>query len=565
MGDVIIGSISRFSEIIKGLKDQINEIDQIKKLMKSHLPTFIKALNRINTSLEMLTYVFQGTPAHNELFKHKLLSFSQIETIVVKLEPMHTLLTLLRTLNCTDKFVDRMRLYWQLYTNYERPSLIHAQLKRYFKIIENALPVIIELNSTIFGSAMRIKQPILRKAWMLVGDNQLNDSSLPVNIIQDNLYMLLKLELDERTINSLHKKKDKYKIVINQIVTDIDNRGASDGDGNISLAELNDLPDEVMENIHSGDHDDHDDHNYQDDDDDDDDVCEVDYRRKPSSVNRLKKFEDACNWICAMMSGTSGNVCSEEIEEIPVPIKYVTQAQKNHYIVRATDFFDRYRSYLRKMEKQTKVKSAISVIAKSKSESVLQTSSGSDKDSDGQAEQPDFVGSDVEYEGLAAFFNDNVQVAVPIPLYENPKIDGTSERNVPPKSTGDYGHNFISKKIASLDIKRPSEFSDKLCDDINILTTVTFTMIANDQGWGGSNSAHVRYQINDGNCIKAFTITRRPKEHLHAEYTFTINGCELNKNSDKSAQQTVYIWLYCPPWPGWEAEVHKISCDLKYN
>ncbi len=90
-------------------------------------------------------------------------------------------------------------------------------------------------------------------------------------------------------------------------------------------------------------------------------------------------------------------------------------------------------------------------------------------------------------------------------------------------------------------------------------------MIANDQGWGGSNSAHVRYQINDGNCIKAFTITRRPKEHLHAEYTFTINGCELNKNSDKSAQQTVYIWLYCPPWPGWEAEVHKISCDLKYN
>ena len=565
MGDVIIGSISRFSEIIKGLKDQINEIDQIRKLMKSHLPTFVKALNRINTSLEMLTYVFQGTPAHNELFKHKLLSFSQIETIVVKLEPMHTLLTLLRTLNCTDKFVDRMKLYWQLYTNYERPSLIHAQLKRYFGIIENALPVIIELNSTIFGSAMRIKQPILRKAWMLVGDNQLNDSSLPVNIIQDNLYMLLKLELDERTINSLHKKKEKYKIVINQIVTDIDNRGASDGDGNISLAELNDLPDEVMENIHNDDQDDHDDHNYQDD------VCEVDYRRKPSNANRLKRFEDGCNWFCAMISGTTGKLYSDEIKEIPVPIKYVTEVQKNRYIVRATDFFDRYRSYLRKMEKQTKmekqskVKSVISVIAKSKSESVLQTSSGSDKEGDGQAEQPDFVGSDVELEGLAALFNDNVQISVPITLYENPKIDGRSERNVPPKSTRDYGHNFISKKIASLDIKRPSEFSDKLRDDINILTTVTFTMIANDQGWGGSNSAHVRYQINDDNCIKAFTITRRPKEHLQAAYTFTINGCELNKNQDRNAEQTIYIWLYCPPWAGWKAEVHEISCELKYN
>jgi hypothetical protein len=150
-------------------------------------------------------------------------------------------------------------------------------------------------------------------------------------------------------------------------------------------------------------------------------------------------------------------------------------------------------------------------------------------------------------------------------MYDNPHIDGRSERNIPPKSTGDYGHNFISKKIASLDIKRPSEFSDKLRDDINILTTVTFTMIANDQGWGGSNSAHVRYQINDGNCIKVFTITRHPKEHLRAEYTFTINGCELNKNSDKTAEQTIYIWLYCPPWAGWEASVHEISCELKYN
>ena len=550
MGDVIIGSISRFSEIIKGLKDQINEIDQIKKLMKSHLPTFIKALNRINSSLEMLTYVFQGTSAHNELFKHKLLSFSQIETIVVKLEPMHTLLTLLRTLNCTDKFVGRMKLYWQLYTNYDRPSLIHAQLKRYFKIIENALPVIIDLNRTIFGSAMRIKQPILRKAWMLAGDNQLNDSSLPVNIIQDNLYMLLKLELDERTINSLHKKKEKYKIVINQIVIDIDNRGASDGDGNISLAELNDLPDEVMENINSGDHDDHDDH--------DNDVCEVEYRHKPSSSVGLKTLEDACNWICAITSGSPTRVGAEEIEQVSTSIKYVTAAQKNRYIVRATDFFDRYRSYLRKLEKQSKLKSSKSPPSAKSNVPVVSglSSRGSDKESDG---------SDIEYEGLAALFTENVQISVPIILCDTPRIDGRSERNKPPKSIGDYGHNFISKQIASLVIKRPSEFSDKLRDDINILTTVTFTMTASDQGWGGSNSAHVRYQINDGNCVKAFTITRRPKDNIKGEYIFDINGYELNKNPDKTIEQTIHIWLYCPPWAGWEAVAHEISCELKYN
>jgi len=555
MGDVVIGSISRFSEIIKGLKDQINEIDQIKKLMRSHLPTFIKALNRINTSLEMLTYVFQGTPAHNELFKHKLLSFSQIETIVVKLEPMHTLLTLLRTLNCTEKFVDRMNLYWKLYTNYDRPSLIHAQLKRYFNIIEDALPVIIDLNRTIFGSAMRIKQPILRKAWMLAGDNQLNDSSLPVNIIQDNLYMLLKLEIDERTINSVHKK-EKYKLVINQIVSDIDSRGASDGDGNISLAELNDLPDEVMENIHSGEHDEHDDHVYNDDD-----VCEVEYSRKPnsSSSSILKKAEDICNWICSFSPTSSRTkICSEIPDEVSKSIKYITISNEVRYIVRATEFFDRYHSYLRKLEKQSKLKTNKMLVSSFKNSDPSPPSSktNSDKDSDT---------SDVEYEGLAALFNENVQVNVPIKLCDSPRIDGKSKRNKPPKSTGDYGHNFISKNIATLTIKRPSETSKELRDDINILTTVTFTMIASDQGWGGSNSAHVRYQINDGNCIKAFTITRRPKDHLKAEYKFTINGCELNKNLDKTTEQNIHIWLYCPPWAGWEAVVHEISCILKYN
>ena len=555
MGDVVIGSISRFSEIIKGLKDQINEIDQIKKLMKTHLPTFIKALNRMNTSLEMLTYVFHGTPGHNELFKHKLLSFSQIETIVVKLEPMHTLLTLLRTLNCTEKFVDRMNLYWKLYTNYDRPSLIHAQLKRYFNIIENALPVIIDLNRTIFGSAIRIKQPILRKAWMLAGDNQLNDSSLPINIIQDNLYMLLKMEIDEKTINNVHKK-EKYKIVINQIVSDIDSRGASDGDGNISIAELNDLPDEVMENIYSGDHDEHDVHI-----DDDDEVSDVSYSRKPinNSSSMSKIVEDLCNWVCSFSPSYHSKICSEVPEEVSNSIKYIAISNKVRYIVRATEFFDRYHSYLRKLEKQSKLKCTKSLVASNLQGSNFSPPSSkhnSDKDSDN---------SDIEYEGLAALFTENVNVHIPIKLCDSPRIDGKSKRNKPPKSIGDYGHNFISKKIASLPIKRPSETSKDLRDDINILTAVNFKIIANDQGWGGSNSAHVRYQINDGNCIKAFTITRHPKEHLKAEYSFTINGCELNKNLDKEIQQNIHIWLYCPPWAGWEAVVHEISCELKYN
>ena len=549
MGDMVIGSLTRFSEIIKGLKDQINEIDQIKQLVKSHLPTFTKALERMNDSLEMLTYVFQGTHAHTELFNHKLLNFSQIDMIVVKLKPLPDLLRLLSDLNRTEKFVDRMKLYWQIYRNYDRPSLIRAQLKRHFNIIEGALPVIIELNRTVFGSATRIKQPVLRKAWMLAGENQLNDSSLPINILQDNLYMLLKLEIGERTINSTNKKT-RYKTVINQIMNDIDNRGVSDGDGNISLAELNDLPDDVMEDIHSGGH----------DIDPYDDTCVAERRVKPlkSRSQTIKMLEDTCNWICACSYATHKRIdpdlsYDDVIEEADTAVSHV---KCKRYIVRATDFFDRYRAYLKKIKKLASADAKSTSLTKNKE--IMKTRSLNTVEN-----EPD--DPEVELEGLAALFSENIQVDVPIILCDSPRIDGKSARNTPPKSTGDYGHNFISKKIASLVIKSPNEFNRKLSDKFNILTTVTFTMIASDQGWGGSNNAHVRYQINEDNCVKAFTITRRPKDNLHGEYTFTINGYELNKNPDKDLKQTIHIWLYCPPWSGWEATVHEISCEINYN
>ena len=142
---------------------------------------------------------------------------------------------------CSKKF----QKYIHLYINH-KPSTINARIIKYFKIIEDVLPIVIDLNRTILGSAIRIKQPILRKAWMLAGENQLNDSSLPSNILQDNLYMLLDSELGEEVINKW-EIKDRFKNGIAYIVDDIDNRGTTKGDNNISIAELNDLPQVMFE------------------------------------------------------------------------------------------------------------------------------------------------------------------------------------------------------------------------------------------------------------------------------------------------------------------------------
>ena len=523
----IFGCISRFSDIIKGLKHQINETVEIKHLMHKSLPTFIKALNRMNTTLEMLSYVFQSNSPHNELFKHKLLKFSQIETIVIKLEPMDTLLRILRELKDSENLTlkERLKKYCELFFEYRTPSTLHMRMKKYFKIIEDALPVVIGLNRTIFGSALRIKQPLLRKAWMLAGENQLNDSSLPINIVQDNLYMLLKLEIDENTINKKNKK-EMYKNIISQIADDIDNRGATKGDGNISLAELNDLPDEVMENINE----------------------KEEYEEEEDGYIENEEIE-GCGCF-------GGRIKSNKVHVVDTSVSTKTNSCKSEdgesimgdeCIILATDFFDRYKLYLKKKKQKQKEKQKKS------------------KKKEGKEEE-----NEEALMGIADMFNEtdieeNTKVNPEIELLEEPIVNSSTSQRELPKCVNDYGHDFKAKKISKIVLKKPSEYNEKLNDETSILTNITFQMVVKDQGWGGTGHAHVRYQINNSKCVKAFTVSRDEKENPKNKYRFVINGYELNKNLDNKKETEISIWLYCPPWTGWEAEARSITCEINYN
>jgi len=565
MGEVIVKGITSFSRVLKTLKEQYDEIKQIKMLSTTHLDTFKTALDRINESLEMLTYIFPDGSPHNDLFKHKQLKFSQIDTISLKVESLQTLLDLLVQLRNVETFRKRMGLYWELYMLYKRPSLIRAQLKRHFKIIENALPDIIELNRTIFGSAMRIKQPILRKAWMLAGENQLNDSSLPINILQDNLYMLVKLEIGEKTINDLHQK-DYYKNIINQIVIDIDNRGATEGDGNISLAELNDLPETFMV-VEDDDKDD------VEDDDDDDNTVNADEDTVISSKRRDKTPEvRGCFGFGYPIKASQ--ICTNIPDQPDQPDQAITSVKlkKSEYIVSATTFFEKYKSYLKnkKEEEEKEEEEGKGNGGKRRRRKRRRRRGRHSRKEERNETNEDDDDDDEGYPGFATLLcdidiEDNIKVQVTINLIENAKLDGNSIRNKPPKSAMDYGYDFLSIKVASLEIKPPTEYSEhneKLKDAKTILTNIMFTMTVKDQGRGGSNKVHVRYQINGGNCVRAFTVNQCSNEAASGEYTFVINGYELNKISDK---KKINIWLYCPPWSGWEATAHKISCTITYN
>ena len=527
MGDSII---TKFVEVIDLLQTNINEIKQINNVIHKELPSFFTTLNRLHTTLTSLSFVYKHNSAHYDLFKHHLLKFSQIDTILCKITPIGELLTQLNDIKYATTCGMKLKKYAELYISH-KPSTLKSRIMKYFKIIEDVLPIVIDLNRTILGSAIRIKQPILRKAWMLAGENQLNDSSLPINIIQDNLYMLLKLEIGENTINRANKT-NMYKNIINLITDDIDNRGSTKGDGNVSIAELNDLPDELMGTI------------------DDIDYCNQNIDTDHNFyVNRD-------TYGCFTWNNRKVDVEPVDSFESSKTDDTETVFGDTHYD--AISFFNAYKQYLKSKKSKLTEKQK----QKQKQNNTIQT--------DDTIENAVFEGFNLLFNSNDDIIEESIKIPVDILFLENTPVLSWNTPQIAcnrPKCATDYGSDFLVKRISTLSLLKPSEYDSKLNDDNSILSKVDIKLTVNDQGWGGTNHAHIRYQINDEQCIKAFTINNI--ENAKNKYSFTISGCEINKRlklfNSQSTSQNIHIWMFCPPWSGWSITATSISCKLFFN
>ena len=369
---------------------------------------------------------------------------------------------------------------------------------------------------------------------MLAGENQLNDSSLPINIIQDNLYMLLKLEIGENTINRTNKT-ETYKNIINLITEDIDNRGSTKGDGNISIAELNDLPNELMQTVDELDY--------------GNDIIELD--------NEMYVNPDTCG--CFAINNPKIGI--EQVDSISCKTDD-TETVCGDNSSDAISFFNAYKQYLKTKKKKLKAK---------------QRQKRNDKLTEGENVEGNVVENveDAIFEGLNFLFNSNdalieesIQIPIDVNFIEDPAtlMWDTPQTGIRPKCEKDYGCDFPVKRIATITLKNPVEYDSTLNDD-TILSKIIIKINVNDQGWGGTNHAHIRYQVNDETSVKAFTVNH--KENTKNKYSFTISGCELNKQlklfNNQVTSQNIHIWMFCPPWSGWSITAKSISCRLFFN
>jgi hypothetical protein len=79
-----------------------------------------------------------------------------------------------------------------------------------------------------------------------------------------------------------------------------------------------------------------------------------------------------------------------------------------------------------------------------------------------------------------------------------------------------------------------------------------------DQGWGGTGHVQVRYQINDGECLHGFNVNR--DNNITGEYNISIPLDQTLHSSDK-----IILYLLCPTWGGWCANVSSVEGEICYE
>ena len=327
----------------------------------------------------------------------------------------------------------------------QRSVVKTKKLKKYIIQLNENLIILRDLRTRIFGSAIRIKHPVLRNAWLLLGENQLNDTSIKTNLIEDNFYQLLKVETRNKELN-----KQKWKPRVHKLLKVIDESCLSGEDSRLSIMEMKSLDQEYMNYI---------------------------------TIKKLLKIIDQ-------------QIENEEDEE----------------------HGSEHGSSEQESSEQGSSGTALAVVAV---ESIIPDVS-----------EPYSVTLDIDYGEKKNMVGSHV-----------------SERLT---NCNGYGSDFpfislCTFTLPELDMSRDYD-SSYLTLDIN----------AGDQGWGGTGHVQVRYQINDGECLHGFNVNR--DNNLTGEYNISIPLDQTLHSSDK-----INLYLLCPTWGGWSANVSGIKGEICYE
>jgi len=225
----IVGTLSN---VKNGIQCCLQELDALKKLkyMNQEILTYEHALQTLQVSVDRLTSIYSYNMTVPDSIQLKMQILTILATQITKF------FAVLKEYYEWQSTVENGKWYSKCYVMIcKPPTKMKEKIDIVFQECFDVMQQVSNLETQILGSAINIKHPILQKAWLAAGMDDLNASERKNSAFEEALFLMLRSEL-----GSIKNKEYCLKL-IQAFIERLDGCIGSTPNGLISVNECNEM------------------------------------------------------------------------------------------------------------------------------------------------------------------------------------------------------------------------------------------------------------------------------------------------------------------------------------
>ena len=235
MADTALTAINKTINAVILIKGEIDSFNKIKEKYIERINCFFEHIKVLKNSIDQLIKVLE-----DDLFnEHKLKKLiilelnNDIKEFTLDLNDIVDWYKNINNARSSCSFLFRKNTI----ENLDLPSNIETKIENTFNKIKSKIPDIIELESKILGSAVKIQHPLFKKIWMKLSSDLINQTEVSNDLISQIIFELLLVEHKYNISDREYCNK-----MIREFVEKIDNLAGTPPNNKISVIEINQYP-----------------------------------------------------------------------------------------------------------------------------------------------------------------------------------------------------------------------------------------------------------------------------------------------------------------------------------
>lgn len=226
----VFSTLTNIQKCIQNLLDELQSMKSLLEITSTKFPIYESIISSIQQSIDNIMKVNK----YKIPIKHAL-KYDLLKILHMKLQDISGMLVIFKLWD-KKMSIRKCCSFEQIifFIRNPKPSSILQQLETAFSDLEPVITKLIDLEKNILGTAISIEHPILQRAWLMVGGNQLNETTIPIHIMVEHLYLMYLSENNDFVSN-----KDYIIKRITDFLKMFDGMASSVTDGKLSIVEMN--------------------------------------------------------------------------------------------------------------------------------------------------------------------------------------------------------------------------------------------------------------------------------------------------------------------------------------